>query len=454
MFSRFKTETLFTARQGDSGLNTINKSRSLKELMALSWLISGSLALLTCALVFLGFSWMDYHNTKKRFEDDLLSKSELVARRLSGELLLGTSGAVESVSRGLEKELGIKRIELVGKARCDKDICSVLGPNRLIVSKKIPYFEKNQFVELTSEPPPFFTAKRLLLFLICVLPIALVLGIALALQKSFITKYVFGPINSLVETSTGADLPRSHWPIEIRNISERLSSSFQEREQSIYGQMARGVIHDVRTLLHSVLSASSLVAEQADNPEKRKVRLEALYKASEVNLPKINDLINLTLDGSREITVTPKKADVVEILESAIKTNEALGQSKKVKIELQDKASGLVVEHDPIQMERVFTNLIKNAIESCAATEKGREVFISARKDFRAKSLVISVDDAGQGLPLEPQSVFRLLKSTKLHGSGLGLIVSRKIVEAHGGKLVPSHSPLLGGARFEVFLPC
>ncbi|NDC25550.1 MAG: ATP-binding protein, partial [Proteobacteria bacterium] len=124
------------------------------------------------------------------------------------------------------------------------------------------------------------------------------------------------------------------------------------------------------------------------------------------------------------------------------------------KIELQDKASGLVVEHDPIQMERVFTNLIKNAIESCAATEKGREVFISARKDFRAKSLVISVDDAGQGLPLEPQSVFRLLKSTKLHGSGLGLIVSRKIVEAHGGKLVPSHSPLLGGARFEVFLPC
>ncbi|NBW99500.1 hypothetical protein EBR03_08015, partial [bacterium] len=95
-------------RQGDSGLITINKSRSLKELMALSWLISGSLALLTCALVFLGFSWMDYHNTKKRFEDDLLSKSELVARRVSSELLLGTSGAVESVSRGLEKELGIK----------------------------------------------------------------------------------------------------------------------------------------------------------------------------------------------------------------------------------------------------------------------------------------------------------------------------------------------------------
>ncbi len=435
-------------------MNAIKKTRSLKELMALSWLISGGLALLTCALVFLGLSWMDYHNTKKRFEDDLLSKSELVARRLSGELLLGASGAVESVSRGLEKELGIKKIELVSESSCGKDLCSVSSPGRVVVLKKIPYFEKNQFVELTSDSPPFFSLKRLVWFLICVLPIALVLGIALALQRSFITQYVFEPINSLVETSTGSALPRSYWPTEIKNISEKLSSSFQEREQSVYGQMARGVIHDVRTLLHSVLSASSLVAEQADNPEKRKVRLEALYKASEVNLPKINDLINLTLDGSREITIQPKNADVVEILQSAIQTNEALGLAKQVKVELQNQEMGLLAQHDPIQLERVFTNLIKNAIESCAKTKKEREVVISARQDTKAQSLIISVDDSGQGLPSEPQTVFRLLKSTKLHGSGLGLIVSKKIVEAHGGKLVPSHSPLLGGARFEVFLPC
>jgi len=436
-------------------LKKLNTTKSLKEIMAWSWVISGSLAVLTCALVFLGFAWVDYKNTKTRLEDDLVVKSETVARRLSGEILLGKSGAVDSVSTGLEKELGLKQIKLLDQSACEAELCTNRNGNTLSVIRKIPHVESKVSVEITTLAPPFFTLRRFSLFLLCVLPIALVLGIALVLQKSFISKYVINPISSLVETSTGAEAPSQDWPVEIKNISKRLSTSFEEREQSIYGQMARGVIHDIRTLLHPVMSASSLVAEEEGNPQKRQVCLETLQKASETNLSKMSELINLTLDGSREIPVTPKRANIIEVIKNALKTNEALIHSKNVSIVLRNAANEIVVAHDPVQMERVFTNLIKNAIEACAEKKYGKkEVLISFENKANSYHVSISVEDSGVGLPSEPSKVFRLLKSTKLHGTGLGLMVSKKIVEAHGGSLVPSRSASLNGARFEVLLPC
>ena len=126
----------------------------------------------------------------------------------------------------------------------------------LTVQSKIPHIADSTYVDISGVKPPFFTVNRFSLFLFSVIPIALVLGFALALQTYFMSRYIFGPISSLVDTSTGTDTPKDHWPMEIKDISDRLSSSFENREQAVFGQMARGVIHDVRTLLHSVLSAT------------------------------------------------------------------------------------------------------------------------------------------------------------------------------------------------------
>jgi len=212
------------------------------------------------------------------------------------------------------------------------------------------------------------------------------------------------------------------------------------------------VIHDVRTLLHSVLSATSLVKEQQSGTEKRLQRLDTLFRACDTNLPKINELVDLTLDGSRDITVATRPVDVLETVKSAIKTNETLSKNKNVTVEVKTP-NNLVLAHDPVQLERVFTNLIKNAIESCA--EKGGEgqVVVTASTNTPNKTALITIHDSGKGLPATPEKVFRLLKSTKTHGSGLGLIVSRKIVEAHGGELIAGHSKELPGAEFQVRLP-
>ena len=428
------------------------KNKSLKDLMALSWLVSGSLALVTCAIVFVVLGFIDYQNSQSRFEDDLVSKSQIVARRLAGELLLGKSGAVDSVATGLKNELGLTKIEVNKAPKCKTESCLLESSKFITAQVKIPHIGENTYVEVSGRKPPFFTLKRFSLFFMSIIPIALVLGFALALQRYFMSRYIFAPISSLVDTSTGTDTPKDHWPKEIKDISDRLSSSFESREQAVFGQMARGVIHDVRTLLHSVLSATSLVKEQQSGTEKRLQRLDTLFRACDTNLPKINELVDLTLDGSRDITVATRPVDVLETVKSAIKTNETLSKNKNVTVEVKTP-NNLVLAHDPVQLERVFTNLIKNAIESCA--EKGGEgqVIVTASTSTPDKTAFITIHDSGKGLPATPEKVFRLLKSTKTHGSGLGLIVSRKIVEAHGGELIAGHSKELPGAEFQVRLP-
>lgn len=433
-------------------MKVAQKNKSLKDLMALTWLVSGSLALVTCGIVFCVLGFIDYRNTESRFQDELLAKSQIVARRLAGELLLGKSGAVDSVTSGLRSDLGLTSITLSQSPNCQAQPCITDHIGILTAQTKVPHIADTKYVDVSGVKPPFFTVKRFSLFIFSVIPIALVLGFALALQKYFMSRYIFGPISSLVDTSTGTDTPKEHWPKEIKDISDRLSSSFENREQAVFGQIARGVIHDVRTLLHSVLSATSLVREQEIGSDKRTLRLETLYRACDVNLSKINELVDLTLDGSRDITVKPRQSNIIDTVQSAIKTNETLCKSKNVKVEISS-AADLLVAHDPVQLERVFTNLIKNAIESCAEKPESGNVFITASINNAENIATVTVHDSGTGLPSMPDKVFRLLKSTKTHGSGLGLVVSRKIVEAHGGELIPGHSNKLKGAQFEVRLP-
>ena len=106
-----------------------------------------------------------------------------------------------------------------------------------------------------------------------------------------------------------------------------------------------------------------------------------------------------------------------------------------------------------MQIERAITNIIKNGLEAIQeGPARERRIRISYHlnnKDF----IGLAIEDAGPGLPANPNNVFRFLKSTKAHGSGLGLLISKKIVEAHGGKLVANRSADLGGAKFEILLP-
>lgn len=117
-----------------------------------------------------------------------------------------------------------------------------------------------------------------------------------------------------------------------------------------------------------------------------------------------------------------------------------------------DLASGLPdVSGDRVPLEQVILNLVRNACEAMSATPAGQRR-LSVETRALAGSVWVAVHDRGSGLPEPAERVFERFFTTKSHGLGVGLAISRSIVEAHGGRL-EAEPRADGGATFRFCLP-
>ena len=107
---------------------------------------------------------------------------------------------------------------------------------------------------------------------------------------------------------------------------------------------------------------------------------------------------------------------------------------------------------DRVQLQQVMMNLIINSIDAMRDVEGTRELAIKSQR-AEHEQLMVCVSDTGVGLPpYQADQIFYAFFTTKLHGTGMGLSISRSIVESHNGRLwAADNSPR--GARFHVILP-
>jgi len=107
---------------------------------------------------------------------------------------------------------------------------------------------------------------------------------------------------------------------------------------------------------------------------------------------------------------------------------------------------------DRVQLQQVMMNLISNGIDAMKDLDGSRELAITSQR-AENEQLMVSVSDTGVGLPLEQaDQIFNAFFTTKLHGTGMGLSISRSIVESHSGRLwAADNSPR--GASFHLVLP-
>jgi len=151
---------------------------------------------------------------------------------------------------------------------------------------------------------------------------------------------------------------------------------------------------------------------------------------------------------------TPQRelVDVNEVIREMIVLlrSEAMRYSISVRTELA--ADLPQVMGDRVQLQQVLMNLIINSIDAMKAVDGTRELAIKSQR-AENEQLLVSVSDTGVGLPpQQADRIFNAFFTTKLHGTGMGLSISRSIVESHDGRLwATDNSPC--GASFYLTLP-
>lgn len=227
---------------------------------------------------------------------------------------------------------------------------------------------------------------------------------------------------------------------EQRDMQRRLVAS--ERLASL-GQMAAYIAHEINTPLANISLLAAASKRRTKDPEIRE-RLEKIDAQRRQAASIIADLLSF----AKHRDIQPVEVDLRTILVAAVDAIEPY-RSQDVTL-LQEYGEVAVPAYvDPVQMQEVFVNLLRNAFE---ATSRGS---VTVRLESRPGYRVVVVSDTGHGIPEDVQkNLFQPFVTSKRHkgGTGLGLALSRNIVSAHGGEI--HFSTTAGqGTTFTIVLP-
>ncbi|MDQ6654717.1 MAG: response regulator [Verrucomicrobiota bacterium] len=210
--------------------------------------------------------------------------------------------------------------------------------------------------------------------------------------------------------------------------------------------------HELRTPLTPVLT--SLLAIEIDEvPEAIRPSLQMIRRNVELEARLIDDLLDLTRISKGKVQLSLEIVDAHVLLRSALEICQSDIDQKQLEVELDLAAERVALEADPARLQQIFWNLIKNAVKFTPATGKLR---VRTRNNDEGL-LCVEVSDSGVGIDAESlPKIFKAFEQgerAKLGGLGLGLAISKSLVETHNGRITAQSDGRDKGATFTAFFP-
>lgn len=246
-----------------------------------------------------------------------------------------------------------------------------------------------------------------------------------------------------------------------RRLAEELEATNRQLERAeaearrserlaALGQLSAGLAHEIRNPLGVIKGSAETLGKKLESSDPVSVEL-AGYISSEVN--RLNSIVSRFLDFARPHELEKKPAEIIPLLEQALKAARDRWPESKVEVERQYGDGLEPVRVDAELCERVFENLVMNAYESMGPEDGKLRVAIRDAQSRGRRGVEVEIEDTGTGVPAEiREQIFNPFFTTKKCGVGLGLSIVSKIVDDHHGWIRIQSEPGKG-ACFRVFLP-
>jgi signal transduction histidine kinase/CheY-like chemotaxis protein/CHASE3 domain sensor protein len=236
----------------------------------------------------------------------------------------------------------------------------------------------------------------------------------------------------------------------------RASNAGLQRASQVKSQFLANMSHELRTPLNAILGFSELMldgAAEAFDESTRREFLLTIHKSGQHLLGLINDVLDISKIEAGHLELRLEPLLIADVIDDVLGSVRSLATSKRIALVADAQDRG-VVTADPQRLKQILLNLLSNALKF---TESGGTVAVSARR--MGDEMRISVADTGIGI--EPEDCERIFEQfTQLEagrnpaqaGTGLGLALTKRLAELHGGRVWVESEPERG-STFTVALP-
>jgi two-component system, NtrC family, nitrogen regulation sensor histidine kinase NtrY len=216
----------------------------------------------------------------------------------------------------------------------------------------------------------------------------------------------------------------------VRQLEQSATSLAKSEREGAWREMARQVAHEIKNPL-TPMKLSIQYLQKAVNNNLPNVK-ELTTSVANTLVEQIDHLSKISSDFARFANIANTHAEVFDLHLVLDSLKELHAVNPKVELIWERSGEPIMVKADRTHMNRLFTNLITNAIEACNKSK----CFINITETIRDVNVLIKMQDNGEGIPEEMRSkIFTPNFTTKSSGTGLGLAMCKSIVEQAGGNI-------------------